>query len=229
MKTQTVQFVACNPTLWTGRYARIPGDTAVYHLISRRGKWWPVIYWDTDEDRVTCAALDCPASHELGEAVARAKWALSRTQGGSFLINEFGQVIVPSALGDGQRMLAGTISGNLLFENPLEDGLIDLGDTSGLQPGDPWKMPYVGMMYRFSNRGQIYFWHQQGDDRQRIDPIRQDASLARALRQVRGTGCRFIVNHAGVVLTKEEGDDAEYWPLYVGQIDKRCWFEHEAA
>ncbi len=59
MKTQTIQFVACTPTLWTGRYARIPGDTAVYHLIRRHGKWWPVIYWDTDEDRVTCAALDC--------------------------------------------------------------------------------------------------------------------------------------------------------------------------
>jgi hypothetical protein len=228
MKTQTIQFVATKLTPWSGRYARIPGDTAVYHLKHREGRWWPVIYWDTDEDRVVCPAVDCPASQELGEAVARAKWALSRTEGGSFLINEFGQVIVPSARGDGQRMLAGTVAGNLIFENPLEGGFIDLSDTSGLQPGDPWKLPYVGMMYRFSNQGQIYFWHQQGDDRQRINPIRQDASLVRALRQVRGTGCRFIVNHAGVVLTKEE-NDAEYWPLYVGRIDKRFWFEDEAV
>ncbi len=228
MKTQTIQFVACTPTPWTGRYARIPGDTAVYHLTYRDGRWWPVIYWDTDDGRMTCAAVDCPASQELGQAVARAKWALSRTEGGSFLINEYGNVIVPSTRGDGERMLAGTLTGNLLFENPLEDGLIDLNDNSGLQPGDPWKLPYVGMMYRFSSGGEIYFRHQQGDERQRINPIRQDSILVRALRQVRGTGCRFIVNHAGIVLTKEENEDAEYWPLYVGRIDKRSWFQEEA-
>jgi hypothetical protein len=229
MQIQTIQFTACRPTSWTGRYARIPGDTAVYHLNYRDGKWWPVIYWDTDEDRLTCAAVDCPASQELGEAVAHAKWELSKTEGGSFLINEFGQVIVPSARGDGQRMLAGVINGNLLFENPLEEGLIDLSDTSSLQPGDPWKLPYVGMMYRFSNQGEIYFWHQQGDDRRRINPIRQDTILASALRQVRGAGCRFIVNHAGVVLTKEESAEAEYWPLYIGRIDKSFWFKDEAV
>ena len=227
MKTKKIRFVATPLTPWSGRYARIPGETAVYHLNYRDGRWWPVIYWDTDDGRIVCPAVDCTASQELGEAVVHAKWALSRTEGGSFLINEFGQVIVPSANGGGQRMLAGTMAGNLLFENPIVGGFIDLSDTSGLQPGDPWKLPYVGMMYRFSNQGEIYFWHQHGDDRLRIDPIRQDANLVNALHQVRGTGCRFIVNHAGVVLTKEE-NDAEYWPLYVGRINKRFWFEDEA-
>lgn len=225
MKTQTIQFVACTPTPWRGRYATIPGSTATYHLIIRNGRWWPAIYWNTDESELKCHAVESQASNELATAVNRAKMALCRSEGGSFIINEFGEIIVPSLHGNGPRMLAGRLSGKLLFEHPLDfRSNIDLGDCSGLQPGDPWKLPYVGMPFKFTATGQIQFHHKDGDDTVALLPERQDPKLVRDLRMIRPQGGRFIVNHGGLVLTKLTEGRGEHQAVFVGQIDKHFWF-----
>ena len=227
------QFEACHPTAWTGRYARIPGDCSVFHLHHIGGRSWPVIMWDAD-GRGVCKAIDCDAAAALAKSVERAKRFAGGTGTGSFVINEFGQVLVPASDGSGRRYLTGRWAGRLLFENPFcRDELIDLGDNSCLQPGDPWKMPYVGIPYNLHRNGMIYFYKHDESGGRMIFPPQQDQELIRAIRKIRPKrAVRFIVNHAGLVITKCDSESAstseESWqPVYVGSITPKLWFEKE--
>ena len=195
---------------------------------------WPVILWDTEDGLATCAAVACPAAEEMAEAVERAKRHAGGTGGGSFVINEFGQVLVPASDGGGQRYLAGCLEGQLAFENPFDpDDVIDLGDCKHLQPGDPWKLPYVGIPFNLNRRSKLYFYRMDDEGGRSEYPPQQDGALIQTLRQLRRTGAvRFIVNPAGVVITKCPADGEwspeESWqPFFVGHIDKSKWFEME--
>ena len=64
---------ASRPMPWKGRYGRVMGDRAVFHLRHTDGRLWPVIDWETAAGVATCRAIDCPAIVELVAAVARAK------------------------------------------------------------------------------------------------------------------------------------------------------------
>ena len=81
---------------------------------------WPTIEWQTEEGTGTCSAVRCAAAEELANAVERAKRHAGGGGGGSFVINEFGQVLVPASDGGGRRFLAGQLEGRLLFENPFD-------------------------------------------------------------------------------------------------------------
>jgi hypothetical protein len=234
MQTQTCAFQAFQIMQWPGRYARVEGDRSVFHLRSVKGQFWPVVEWKTDDGIGTCVAVDCPATRELARAVYAAKIHAGGTGGGSFVINEFGLVLVPSSRGARRRYLAGQITGRLLFENPFEfDDVIDLGDCSGLRCGDLWKAPYVGMPYHLSKRSQIYFWHEHAEGEASIYPPTQDHNLIRSLRSLRRHGSvRFLVNPYGVVLTKcpveDQWSPEETWePCYVGRINYNAWFNKE--
>src|SRR5438046_2906433 len=127
MGIATTEFQACHPTPWTGRYARVPGDGAVFHLQRIDGELWPVLIWTTDAGAGSCRAIASTAAIELTNTVARAKRSAGGEGGGAFLINEWGQVLVPASDGSGKRFLAGRVNGGLQFENPfLPEEPIDL-------------------------------------------------------------------------------------------------------
>lgn len=230
-----LRFTACRARTWKGRYARIPGDRSVFHIQTCGGRWCPVVLWHRDDSVGTCAAIDVPGVRQLTDAVTAAKRQLGGTGGGSFQINEFGQVLVPASDARGRRMLVGEVSGPLLFNDPFEDKhVIDLSDTAGLRCGDPWPRPYVGFPYNLSKRSQIYFYRMDDEGGGSVYPRAQDTDLVRALRTIRRFGAaRFVVNHAGVVLTKRPPDGGssaeEQWePVFVGRINPNCWFDKEA-
>ena len=218
-------------TKWSGRYRRIAGNASVFKIIhlSEYG-FWPVIQWENNEGRITCPAQDCGEIDELVKAVNKAKNRMSDSIGGSFCVNEFGQVIVPSAYGDGNRLLVGEVEGVLLFEDDCGNR-IDLSDDSSLETGDYWNKPYVGMQYNLSKASKIYYF----DNYRRSDYLSvQDEDLIRKLRKVRRYGAaRFIVNPYGLVLTKvPEGEfsrDEDNWvSVFVGKINKKLWFRKES-
>src|SRR5436309_6758045 len=105
--SRKLTFTACRPRPWEGRYARIPGDRSVFHVQTCGGRWCPVILWHREEELGTCAAIDSPAVRRLTEAVTAAKRQLGAAGGGSFQINEFGQVLVPASDNSGRRLLVG--------------------------------------------------------------------------------------------------------------------------
>lgn len=234
MNIATTQFQACQPMPWNGRYARVMGDGAVFHLRYTNGHLWPVLVWETDAGVATCRAIDCAAVVGLVDAVARAKRHLGGEGGGSFLINEYGKVLVPASDGGGQRFLAGRVNGRLLFENPfLREEPIDLSDDESLENGDPWKLPYIGIPCHLHRAGRIYFYQQDEAGGRSIYPSEQNFELIRAVRNLRPTGpVRIVVTPGGLVLTKMPPDNRrlseDRWqPVFVGAINPNVWFEEE--
>jgi hypothetical protein len=234
MNVATTQFHACPPTPWSGRYARVMGNSSVFHLHHLGGRLWPVLLWHTDSGTATCAAIVSDTAIDLSDAVAQAKRHAGGQGGGSFLINEHGQVLVPSSNGDGKRFLAGRLHGLPLFENPFLPGEpIDLGHGEQLQSGDPWNRPYIGMQYHLHRNGKIYFYQQDEFGGRSIYPPQQDHDLIRAIRSVRPYGpVRLLVNPAGLVLTKvplgSHTQSEDRWqPVFVDSINPNLWFEEE--
>jgi hypothetical protein len=228
------RFNGCRPRIWHGRYSRILGDNSVFHLRHVDGRLWPVIQWDTEDGLAKCGATKCNAAGQLVNSVERAKREAGGTGAGSFIVNEFGQVIVPASDGGGRRYLVGELDGPLLFNNPFdEDDVIDLSDCKRLARGDAWARPYVGVPYNLSGRSKIYFYQLDKDGGHSAYPPRQDTNLIAALRSIRRSGpVRFIVNPAGLVLTKrpsgQNWSPEEDWkPVFVGRIDRNVWFEKE--
>ena len=186
---------------------------------------------------VECRAQKCEGARQLAAAVVEGKRHMGDAGGGSFVINEFGQVIVPSSKGDGNRVIVGEVSGGLLLENPLADTpperWIRLWNTDGLMPGDPWELPYVGAQYNLNGRSKIYCYRTTDDGGSSEFPVSQDEQLIQAFRKIRRTGAvRFVVNPYGVVLTKRPAGSSwsenEIWePVYVGRINYKKWFNKE--
>jgi len=227
-------FTASRARTWKGRYARIPGDRSVFHIQTFGGRWCPVVLWHRADGVGTCVAIDGPGVRQLTDAITAAKRQLGGTGGGSFQINEFGQVLVPAGDAIGRRLVVGEVSGPLLFKDPFaDDRVIDLSDTAGLRCGDPWPKPYVGFPYNLNKRSQIYFYRMDAEGGGSVYPRAQDTDLVNALRMIRRFGAaRFVVNHAGVVLTKRPPDGRtsaeEKWePVFVGRIKPKCWFDKE--
>lgn len=219
---------------WSGRYARIPGDTSALHVVRLNGQLRVTILWNLDEDRGTCVAVDGQAVRSLSAAVAEAKERMGGGQGGSFQINEFGQVLVPASAGGGRRAIVGELRGVLRFEDPFENRVFTLGDDAGLSPGDDWPLPYVGMPFNLSGRSRVYFWREDDEGGRAEYAPNEGGSLVGILRAIRRTGpIRFIVNPAGVVLTKRpprgewRGPDEKWDPVYVGRLDLGAWFKKE--
>jgi hypothetical protein len=184
------------------------------------------------DGRGTCKAVKSDAAAGLANSVARAKRFAGGTGHGSFMINEFGQVLVPASEAR-RRFLAGHLRGRLLFENPFcPEEPIDLSDDGRLQPGDPWKLPYVGIPHNLHREGSIYFYKEDETGGRTTFPLQQDEGLIRAFRSIRPRGAvRFIVTHGGLVVTKCPQDrhtPEELWqPVYVGSITPSKWFAKE--
>ena len=226
-------FKGSIPKLWQGRYSRPWGETSTFKLkYTMEYGWWPVVEWDRSDERSKCLARNCSSIEELVKAVNKVKIRMAAVEGGAFVINEFGQVIVPSIRSDGERWLVGEVEGRLLFEDPYGGEIIDLSDGERLQNSDPWDKPYIGVKYNLHEASFIYYFN---DEMQRIErPLVQDTELIKKLRKIRRQGpATFIVNPYGLVLIKSiEGEfqieeDDKWMPVYVGRINYNLWFKKE--
>lgn len=156
-------------------------------------------------------------------AVNLAKQGHGHQAGGSFQINEFGQVICPVGAGP-ERYWVGGVTGVPSFADPREIGTtFELRLPVSTKAGTPWERPYVGMKFILDANDSIYFQEEDGDVKRKIRLGKIDADLIHRFRQVRGCGqaVRFIVNLHGVVLTKTEPG---WQPVFIGYIDPNRWF-----
>ena len=232
-KTKPFIFKPCKPKPWFGNYNIVYGKATVFRIRFNPEKraFWPLVEWKYFGDTLVCTACDDYNIIKLTESVNKAKKIMANIPGGAFVINEFGQVIVPSGDGNGKRLLVGEVDGVMLLENPLDGSFIDLSDDEELQVGDVWEKPYLGVKYNLSKRSNIYYYDKTRD--KVIYPVIQDKTLISKLRKVRRYGsARFIVNQHGIVLTKiPEGEyrenDDQWKSVYVGRINYNLWFKKE--
>jgi len=169
----------------------------------------------------------------LTRTICQIQREVNGQEGGSFIINEWGQVIIPSAVEWRQRYLVGTLTGEWHLLTP-EGKRVSLGDDSELRCGDPWRLPYVGVPYNLSKFDRIYFQDATLEGERIIHLESEDHDLIRALRRIRRWGpVRFIVNPFGLVLTKKwrwKVFSKGVWePVYVGRIDFSRWFPREGG
>lgn len=233
---QKPNFASCSPRTWSGRYSRVVGGTVWKVRNTDRGLW-PLVEWSRDDTTLDCLAAQESAAKQLANAVVEGKRWLGGSGTGSFLINEFGQVIVPSSDGDGRRAIVGELEGELLLENPLsessKDRWISLFEVDDLSPGDAWPWPYLGAQYNLNKWTKIYYYNQNDSGGTSEYPPIQDEDLIRALRTIRRSGpVRFVVTQHGIVLTKRPAGAAwqpeEGWEqVFVGRINRNKWFRKE--
>ena len=230
----TPEFIAQRTQRWTGRYARVPGSGSTFHVRRLGRAWAAVVDWRVGDERATCPLVECDASARLAAAVSAAK-RRGGSPGGSFAINEYGQVLVPTGRSEERRVIVGEWHGPLRIHDSFrDDETFDLCDDRRMSPGSPWKRPYIGIPYKLGTDGRIGFTREDGSRARTIYPEQQDRKLAQILARLRGSGGgRFLVAPAGVVLmkvplTRRPSADQERWtPVYVGRIDFRRWYSKE--
>src|SRR5437870_3033658 len=111
------KFNSTTSRQWTGRYRRPAGKESAYH-VSIKGLI--ELHWSDGDYELACRGIETPAVKAMANAVNEAKRRHAGQPGGSFVINEFGQVI--SAIQNSrQRFLVGEATGILWFEDPRTD------------------------------------------------------------------------------------------------------------
>ena len=156
----------------------------------------------------------------LVEAVNRGKFVGRQSDGGSFVINEFGHVLSPTGQG---VFCVGTLEGLPTFR---QGGLVLTPEPHGLQPGDVWTGLLAGVRYRLKAGGSDIEYERADGRLVRLSDV-VGAGPARAtasgFARIRSDGGRLYVNEAGAVITPMQR--GQTWvDVYVGRVDHDRWF-----
>ena len=202
------------------------------HVRLLGGHWWPSVEWAVGNETALCPMVDVDSAKDLAEAVNAGKRLLGGSSGGAFLVNEYGQVLVPSPSGEGNVALVGECAGRMVFHDSLTGrGVFDLTEHQDLTLGNPWERPYLGVPYNLSKTSQVYFWQERRAGGWKVTPPVQDDSLIEALRTLRPQGAvRFVVTFGGLVLTKVpvgNWRNPRWEPQFVRRIDYKRWYLRE--
>lgn len=223
-------FIAYKIREWSGRYARIEGGENVFHIrYFKNLDWWICIEKRLrDEIKIFLAAPN-KNLNKLMTHLNHAKKLLNGQFGGEFIINEFGQVIVPSAKINGKRVLIGRLENieKFYFFDIDNKAVFTLSDIRGMKLGSFWDKPYIGVPYNLSWKNEIYFWRKYEDYGYKEILQKKYDHLIKNLRNLRKKdSIRFIVNPCGVVLTKIQINGI-WQPVFVQKIDYNQWFDKE--
>lgn len=163
---------------------------------------------------------------KLVSMVNTAKIEINGQPRGVFYINEFGDVLVPD--GSGGSYWAGYYDKNLEFT--FEGQVLSPKAPSGLQSGETWPGPHVGVRYVLCAGGQDIKYQTQDGNKITFtflaDEVGADAAtrLSRRLARFMGhSGGRFYINERGELFAPGRADDGVA-PLYLGNLDDDLWF-----
>ena len=156
----------------------------------------------------------------LVEAVNRAKRAGGQSDGGSFVINEHGHVLVPTGRG---VFCVGTLDGLPTFR---QGELVLTPDPDSLQPGDMWTGLLAGVRYRLKAGGSdIEYERADGRLVRLSDAIGASGAqtATSGFARIRPGGGRLYVNEAGIVTSPMQRGHT-WVDVYLGRVDPERWF-----
>ena len=212
-------FIPFNPfPNWTGFYQRPMGNEPCFHV--SRQNIIQIIKNDGYNIYIYNADMNSSGMNQLAISINQCKAQFAGVSGGSFSINEYGDVIVPLNNSSAIKVV-GCWSGKMYFY----DGTTRFSLDEAFQPGADWPYPYLGMKYHLAQRDYIYREiNTAGGTSYETLPF-QCNSLVNALRAIRPTGpMTFVVNPSGVVLAKKQVPQGTYSPCYLGKLDYTQWF-----
>jgi hypothetical protein len=170
-------------------------------------------------------ALLATAGHtELIEMVNDAKEAGTGAPGGAFYINEFCDVLVPTAEG---CVFAGVYEE--LIEFDFDGQIISAAAPAELRPGDEWPGPHVGVRYTLMAGGHDIKCEIEGG-RTTVEHRLSDtageaaaARLAERLASVKGSdGGRIYINERANFFSPPR--DGGVGHVFLGGLDEDTWF-----
>jgi hypothetical protein len=165
---------------------------------------------------------------ELVDMVNKVKLELTGWSGGAFYINEYRDVLVPDTI-NGGSVYAGNYTRDLEFD--YNGTLITPRAPQGLDPGDPWPGPHVGIRYTLiAGGGDIRYELKSGSTiyerclSEDVGPRRAN-ELARRIATIKGnSGGRFYINEACEMFTPLGGEEGGVEYLYLGPLEDSAWF-----
>lgn len=182
------------------------------------------------EDERWYATTD--AHPTLVNMVNSVKMGLGLPPNGAFYINEYKQVIVPTAHSDAYYY-AGQYDEPLRFEfegHVLSGDAVDLAGNL-LTPGDIWAGPHPGIPYKLMAGGSDITYTSKPRPRvektirlSRMIGLERASAVAARIRDVKGfAGGRFYVNEFRTIFAPvREGQEWRY--VYIGRLDLDNWF-----
>ena len=147
-------------------------------------------------------------------------------EGGAFYVNEFFDVLVPTV--DGNCYFAGTYQEVLEFE--FDGEVISPRPRPGLEPGEPWPGPHVGIRYTLKAGGRDIGYETKPSPNLVRKELLSDchgegpaAELAARLARIKGDkGGRIYLNECGEFFSPPSALGGEY--VYLGALDDDVWF-----
>ena len=169
------------------------------------------------------ALLAHDGHQELVAMVNKVKKQVAGAPGGAFYINEFSDVLVPGPDG---CYFAG------IYEDVLEfdfDGVAVSPAATGLQPGEEWTGPHVGIRYTLMAGGKDIKYELKDGRATREHRLSDTAgevaaqNLAKRLAAVKGSGGgRIYINECGNFFSPPPDGGIDH--VFLGSLDEDPWF-----
>lgn len=223
-----MSFTPCQVSDWAGFYY-VPANKESRYYVNNKDELF--FRWEDDSSYYECPALMTVEVQRLAKAVnnAKAQYSNRRRKGGKFVINEYGDIIVPykpSSFDNYAPKLVGHWAGEISFESPNDDEMLSL-NPDRYKHGDTWELPYLGSKYNLAARNYVYMQFRHNAGVSCIKPASMPQTLIKKIRLLKPEGgISFIVNTHGVVITKVQ-QGRSWIAKYVGTIDYNQWFTRD--
>ena len=170
------------------------------------------------------AILTTDRHEELVEMVNAVKQADGSAPGGVFYINEYFDVLVKA---QDQCFYAGSYEQVLEFD--FDGQIISPMRPPGVEPGDAWPGPHVGILYKINATcSDIFYESKEGKITRRVELSEfEDAAdvkrLAGRLAAHKGDGGgRIYINECGEFFAPPRAGESGH--TYLGALDEDAWF-----
>ncbi len=217
--------------LYQGNCPKSVRKAAKYKIRSHQGNYVVAITYEVNRSERWYPSTDKHPS--LVKMVNDVKSEYAGNPGGNFYINEFHQVIVPVANGNGNYYLAGEYPQPLRFE--FEDKIIS-GEAFDLEqrllsPGSDWVGPHAGIPYTLAAGGNdIYFKYSPRPNVENRCYLSEAVgkenakAIASPIKAIKGhMGGVFYVNEFKSIFMPVQ-EDGVYRYAFAGQLDMGLWF-----
>lgn len=216
-------------TLFTGNAPRNVGRDAKYSVVSGEDEMIVRLYYWLDRHKEV-ALLTTEGHPRLVAMVNEVKEEQNDRPGGTFYINEFSQVLVPTQNG---YFVAGLYDEFLEFS--FEGILIGPRAPAGLEPGQEWRGPHVGIPYVLTADGRDVRYERevrpQVIRRERLRDVigaGPASQLAQRLARHKAGGGRVYINEAREFFAPiEQSGTWKY--IYLGNLRDDSWFPAPTA
>jgi hypothetical protein len=210
-------FHPCEPVQYEGNARAGAGRKRAYHLRLDDSAEGMASDGEYELTYLLQLPLGCAA------AINRGKRRGGQPPGGSFVVNEFGHVLVPTISG---TFWVGTLLSGLLLESP--DGLI-VAVPGSVRPGQSWPYPPAGVRYvlnastgdvRYQAAGRSWVRERQLSD---FVGTGVAARIASQLGRYKSRGGSIYLGPGGFVTGPVEGA-AGWSEVFLGYVDLDRWF-----